>query len=210
MDSTPDSQTLRAPPIGPLQGGMESPSESQAFKVPDATYVAVEYPGYVRNMERAMETLGGLPSVAAAMSAQASYLKVNYRPDDPNSHPILGDRKESRNLLLRISRKRGTAGGSEGDEAPTVKCVARVNTTFRFDGLCDYQYLPIDSGEERRQTRSQAFSCNPTPPTQMQDTSGGSEGSVAPTVKFVARVNTTFRYGRLCDYQYLPIDSGED
>eukprot|EP00798_Chlamydomonas_sp_ICE-L_P025870 gene25870-11540_t len=30
--------------------------------------------------------------------------------------------------------------------APTVKFVARVNTTFRFDGLCDYQYLPIDPG----------------------------------------------------------------
>ena len=67
----------------------------------------VEYPGFVRDSGAALDALGGADAVAAAAGGQAHYLRLKLRPGDPMAHPLLGDRRPARGLLLRISRVPG-------------------------------------------------------------------------------------------------------
>ncbi len=124
-----------------------------SLTVPTTSYSAVEYPGYVRNVDRAMQTLGGGEAIAASLRTQSSFLKLAFRPEDPSSHPLFGDRQETHNhLLLRISRRRGAPEG----EAPSVSIAARVPVTFRFGGLCDFQFLPVADAGAAHQHRDYA------------------------------------------------------
>lgn len=77
--------------------------------------VAIEFPGYVRNVDLATRMLGGVEGVAAAMNTTGSTLnpgglmRVSFRPDDPTCHPLIGDQQPVTGLLLRISRPRTNA-----------------------------------------------------------------------------------------------------
>ncbi len=54
-------------------------------------FLCVEYPGYVKNVEKALDTLGGLKQIRKVYNNQTKFLRVNYRPEDPFSHPLHGD-----------------------------------------------------------------------------------------------------------------------
>jgi general transcription factor 3C polypeptide 5 (transcription factor C subunit 1) len=123
--------------------------DSLSFAVPQQECIAIEYPGFVRNVDKALRTLGGVEAIsAAATQPGGAFLKLHFRPEEPTSHAIYGERTTAQRLLLRISRPRGTAGedgSSSGATAPvTARVVARVPTSIRFNGLADYQYIPVD------------------------------------------------------------------
>jgi general transcription factor 3C polypeptide 5 (transcription factor C subunit 1) len=147
----------------PGEGGDGAPGVA-ALRVPppEAEAVAIEFPGFIRNPARALAALGGEPEAAAALDARAAVLKLWLRPDDPLSHPLFGERRRTRSLLLRIARRRpgagspgasGNGGGSNsgdgsssggGDSGASVAVVAAVPALYRFTGLADFQYLPVD------------------------------------------------------------------
>jgi hypothetical protein len=127
--------------------------------VPHLEAVAIEFPGYIRNPDRALAALGGPAAAAAALDARASVLKCWLRPEDPLSHPLFGERRRARSVLLRVARPRTTttnaagatstaSGPSASDpadgDAVTVTAIATVGASYRFNGLADYQYLPVD------------------------------------------------------------------
>lgn len=129
--------------------GDEAPLAVVTQQVPAAQFAALEYPGYVRNVPRALQTLGGEQAVQAAlMAGSGAYLKLNFRPQEPTSHPIFGDKHETSQLLVRISRKKVRRGASE--QPPKVEIVGRVTTSIRFGGLADFAYLPVDNGNNSR------------------------------------------------------------
>lgn len=74
--------------------------------VPKKRLLAVQYPGHVTNVTRALHTLGGLPAIAQARSSDLNFLELRYRPEDPFCHPLFGDHQETANLLLKIRRHR--------------------------------------------------------------------------------------------------------
>lgn len=150
-------------PAAPASGS----SGADALHIPPVEAVAIEFPGYIRNPERALEALGGAAGAAAALDARAAVLKLWLRPWDPLSHPLYGERRRARSLLLRVSRPRPPAPGSTptggdstgGDGAPgtssaaepsqpaaavAIAAAAVVRASYRFNGLADYQYLPVD------------------------------------------------------------------
>ena len=131
-------------------------------EVPDTTFTALEYPGYVRNIEAALRTLGGTEGLRASLGPTATnnFVKLHLRPADPLSHPLFGDKHLCRDkLLLRISRRRPGAGlsmdvdaaaagaglgSSSSDPAGVqVQVMGRVDTIVRFSGLSDFQYLSL-------------------------------------------------------------------
>ncbi|EFJ50145.1 hypothetical protein VOLCADRAFT_47784, partial [Volvox carteri f. nagariensis] len=71
--------------------------------IPKAEAIAIEYPGFVQDTNKALRTLGGLDSIAIAVGTK-HYLKLKLRPEDRTSHPLYGERHEQTRLLLRISR----------------------------------------------------------------------------------------------------------
>lgn len=127
---------------------MSDPStESDSYEVglgPNE-YIALEYPGYIRNVKKAIYSLGGEEGLAAAGDSDGGFIKLSFRPDEPMSHPIYGERQPHSALLLRISRPKG-----QPDQDPKLQIVGTVSSAVCFHGLADYQYLPIGSSHTTR------------------------------------------------------------
>jgi general transcription factor 3C polypeptide 5 (transcription factor C subunit 1) len=118
-------------------------SAPEQLRIPseDASITAVEFPGFVRNPDRAMQMLGGEKAIAEACEG-GGYLKLSFRPEEPTCHPVFGDSKPtSRTLLLRVSKPRS----APADEPAECQIVGRITATCRFRSLADFQYLPVDT-----------------------------------------------------------------
>ena len=79
----------------------------------------------------------GVIKAAIAPNQTSAVLPLNFRPRDPLSHPIFGDNRPTRGLLLRVTRKR-----NPDSAAPLrTEVVARVSSIFRFTGMADFQFV---------------------------------------------------------------------
>ncbi|XP_021889163.1 transcription factor tau subunit sfc1 isoform X2 [Carica papaya] len=67
---------------------------------------AVHYPGHPSSTSRAIETLGGTEGIMMVRTSQSNKLELHFRPEDPYSHPALGELRPSHSFLLKISRKK--------------------------------------------------------------------------------------------------------
>lgn len=113
--------------------------------------VGVEYPGCVKNVDNMVKTLGGLTNISKVIcNMDKKRLDLRFRPDDVFSKPIYGDLKPASGFLLKVvyrRRRRDVPGPStedaEIDEEPQIDVLGVVRSMFKFDSLCDYQYLPI-------------------------------------------------------------------
>jgi hypothetical protein len=122
-------------------------------ELPAARALAVEYPGFVENVDACLSTLsaGGQSSLQEALQDSSTRgLELRHRPADPMCHPVYGDSRKTFNLLLRVRRRkrRPAAAATEesgGDSADTValeaSVVAVLDRTIRFDAMSDFQYL---------------------------------------------------------------------
>ena len=99
------------------------------------TLVMVEFPGIVVNDAAALATFGGAAGVAAALRTPGAMLPLHLRPEDPQGTAIFGDRVPTKNLVVRVVRRRGAPAG-----APVrAEVVARVPEAFSFKGMADFQ-----------------------------------------------------------------------
>ncbi|KAL6873665.1 hypothetical protein ACP4OV_013747 [Aristida adscensionis] len=113
--------------------------------LPAAEAFAVHYPGYPSSPAGAARTLGGLAAVAKVRSSDpGARLELRFRPEDPYCHPAFGEPRASTGLVLRLSRRKGSA-------APRAEVVARVRTAYHFDGMADFQHIvPKHAAEMRK------------------------------------------------------------
>ncbi|CAG8570655.1 8679_t:CDS:2 [Diversispora eburnea] len=72
--------------------------------IPSQQLFSVEYPGYVKNMDKILQTLGGRKGLKKAVNEDL--MELRFRPGDPFCHPINGDVIPTSNLLLKVSWKR--------------------------------------------------------------------------------------------------------
>jgi general transcription factor 3C polypeptide 5 (transcription factor C subunit 1) len=125
----------------------EASTESQkcapAHELPTTHFSSIEYPGYVRpeSVHKAIHTLGGQSSIDRAFRRNApredSPLELNLRPDNPFSHPLLGELVPTNNILLRVVKRKLKHPRPEDDGAQTVGeytavAVGVVPKTARF------------------------------------------------------------------------------
>lgn len=69
-------------------------------------FVGVEYPGYIKDENHMLETLGGEETVSRTFSNSSRRLELSFRPEDPYAHALCADRSPTANLLLRVKRRR--------------------------------------------------------------------------------------------------------
>ncbi|XP_036385454.1 general transcription factor 3C polypeptide 5 [Megalops cyprinoides] len=112
--------------------------------------VCVEYPGFVNNVDKMLETVGGEKGVSKTYADPARRLELNYRPRDPYSHPLCGNRFPSTSLLLRVRRRRRR--GSGADARVDMEVVGHIGTTYKFQGMGDFQYLAVHTEADGTQT----------------------------------------------------------
>ncbi|XP_078443748.1 uncharacterized protein LOC144713127 isoform X2 [Wolffia australiana] len=143
--------------------------------VPETECFVVHYPGYPSSISRAVETLGGLEEINKKRSFSARRIEIKsenrndvrlelrFRPEDPYCHPAFGDLRPCNGLILKISRKKRKKGGQKeakecelSVEPAELSCciVARVNSSYHFDGLADYQFVvPVHAARSRAEKR---------------------------------------------------------
>ncbi|CAL1702142.1 unnamed protein product [Somion occarium] len=152
MDS-PGAGPSTAPGI-PVDSTLNIPTSAPLHPLPSAHFYSLEYPGYVQScsIPLAVERLGGQARLDSAFRRVASMktdfpLELNFRPENPYSHPVSGEVVHTSNLLLKVvKRKRKRKDGMQLDGEPvgeyTAEVVGVVPKTGRFRAMADFQFRP--------------------------------------------------------------------
>lgn len=148
--------------------------ERMTLTIPNRTYSCIEYPGIVNNVNKAIETLGGLQSVAHVLADTKKRLELRFRPNDVYCKPASSTNDKMCGLLLKVRRRKrqspkvdlldsrpvpasmtGTdephgCQGQPGDDGYEydVEVLGKLTTLISFPGMCDYQYLPFVRNKE--------------------------------------------------------------
>ncbi|KAG9353925.1 hypothetical protein JZ751_012049 [Albula glossodonta] len=117
---------------------------------PDCKLVCVEYPGYVVNVEKMLQTVGGEQGVSKTYSEPSRRLELNYRPQDPYCHPLCGNRFPCTSLLLRVRKRSRKGSGAEAQV--DMEVMGHIGTTYKFQGMGDFQYLAVHTEADGTQT----------------------------------------------------------
>lgn len=113
--------------------------------LPSTPFYSIEYPGYVQiqSVSKAIKTLGGQSSVDNAFKRSAAKLdrclELNFRPENPFSHPVPGEIVPTSKIVLKVvQRRRKIAHSSAHDSGPigeyTLEAVGVTPKTARFRG----------------------------------------------------------------------------
>lgn len=149
--------------------------------LPSTKAFAVHYPGYPSSIARALETLGGTEGIIKARSSQSNKLELHFRPEDPYSHPAIGELHPCNKFLLKISRKKDGDGlSAESVEIPQqanqpetesiaastdvelqenlfADVIAEVSEDYHFNGMVDYQHVvAVHADVSRKKKRNWA------------------------------------------------------
>lgn len=110
----------------------------------------IEYPGFVKNVDKAELTLGGLEAMQKIISSDKDRLQLRFRVSDPLSHPTYGDKMPTKSLLIKIRRRlvrrpqqSSTKCSDYSDDSYNVRLVGVLLTTFKFNCLAEFQWLPM-------------------------------------------------------------------
>ena len=97
-----------------------------------ASCFAVEFPGYIENVDRALATMGGVEGLQEQRKSRPKTLTLKLRPEDDFCHPLVSnDVKKSSMMMLRLHT----------DKEPTVCTIPQV---YYFRSPADLQ---MHSGE---------------------------------------------------------------
>ena len=76
-------------------------------QIPNQEALLLDFPGFVINVQPALDSLGGQDAVSELLAGARQALQLRLRPGDPLAHPILGLKQQTQGLLLRLSPKGG-------------------------------------------------------------------------------------------------------
>ncbi|KAJ2238223.1 tau 95 subunit of transcription factor TFIIIC [Coemansia sp. RSA 1722] len=124
------------------------PEYAERSQIPQRTVLSVEYPGYIKDAEKAIRSLGGREKLARDVSEDTgARLELRYRYNDPTSHPISGEIVPTQNVLIKVTRRIKRAKGASKDKSTEIstetsaEIVGIIEKTARFRKLADFQYV---------------------------------------------------------------------
>ncbi|KAL1930836.1 hypothetical protein VTP01DRAFT_9973 [Rhizomucor pusillus] len=120
--------------------------------IPQRIFAQIDYPGNVRNIDRALETLGGEKEISNALEHNEESLKLNYRPNDPFSHAINGTILPHSGLAVKITRRK-KKNRPEEEATYSAEILGTVVKICRFRALSDFQYI-VPQNDPIRQLRT--------------------------------------------------------
>lgn len=127
--------------------------------------VAIEYPAVVKNLDKMMETLGGMDKLKRTFDDSSSRFELFLRPKDVFSHPLMGDRVNTNNLLVKCVREKITDSSGKVSYVYKANVVGMITVAYKFNSLADFQYLPMERIKGMLETsfwqmRLKPISCN--------------------------------------------------
>lgn len=120
-------------------GDRPATASTAILALPDTKLVCVEYPGFVKNVDKMLDSIGGEQGLSKTYADSSKRLELRYRPKDPYCHPVCGNRFSSTNLLIRVCRRRRKGSNEEGHMS--IEVLGLIETTYKFQGMADFQYL---------------------------------------------------------------------
>uniref|UniRef100_A0A0B6YA37 Transcription factor IIIC subunit 5 HTH domain-containing protein n=1 Tax=Arion vulgaris TaxID=1028688 RepID=A0A0B6YA37_9EUPU len=112
-------------------------------------FVCIDYPGVIQNQDKALATLGGMEGLSKTIY-EGLKLELSFRPNDPYCKPTIGSFTNTKNLLLKIRRRRKVVQDEPQDSSYKgdgfeyqIEVIGTVDKMYIFDKLCDFQYLPV-------------------------------------------------------------------
>ncbi|XP_076066865.1 general transcription factor IIIC subunit l(2)37Cd [Oratosquilla oratoria] len=123
-------------------------------------YVCIEYPGMVNSVDNMIETLGGIQKISKIYCEDNRRMELRFRPNDVYCKPTCGERHNSTALLIKVVRRRKkkklTSPNPKAEEEEPkpeeslhTTLMGVVHTTYRFNNMCDFQYVPVSVTEDR-------------------------------------------------------------
>ncbi|KAF7637513.1 hypothetical protein Mgra_00003029 [Meloidogyne graminicola] len=119
-------------------------------------FVLIEYPGIIKNVDSAIQTLGGLKTISSAHSS-SNPIELQFRPDNLFHSSLVAERRNQGvvfsghlNLVIRVRKRKedkieGNMEGKEKIPSLEIKCLGMVSTVYSFRAICDFQYLPLSN-----------------------------------------------------------------
>ncbi|KAG0132598.1 RNA polymerase III transcription factor IIIC subunit-domain-containing protein [Tuber indicum] len=132
--------------------------------IPPRKIISIEHPAIIKNVDKAIETLGGAKALKKLSETNASPgLDLRFRPEDIMQPPIQSKTVETNNILLKIripKRKRAPGEGPDersvlerlrdaGEEC-AIEAVGTIAQTVRFRDMANYQFNTADVEIVRR------------------------------------------------------------
>ncbi|XP_055710450.1 general transcription factor 3C polypeptide 5 [Phlebotomus papatasi] len=112
--------------------------------------ILVEYPGLVNNVDKCLRTLGGIGKLSETFGNEKKRLELKFTPENLYSKPVFADEHGTMGLLLKIKLPRRPLVNTVEVPSDRVEIVAKIESCYRFSGLCDFQLLPIVKRESGR------------------------------------------------------------
>lgn len=118
--------------------------------------IRVDFPGFIKNIDNALNYMGGLNNVKESLLSEEKTLSFNFRPDDSFSQPNYSTVRNEYSFLLKIKCKRkfAVSGGKKQqisvDFYPEIVCI--TPKTIYFDRPSDFQFLPPLNSHYNNQT----------------------------------------------------------
>jgi len=106
----------------------------------DGQLFCIEYPATVKNDDKMLETLGGYQHINETFSQPNRKLELKFRPETPGCKATCAERTKTSSLLLKAKLMKNT---KTGETKVVHEVIGPVETTYKFNGLCDFQYLPM-------------------------------------------------------------------
>lgn len=85
---------------------MSETTSSKIKYVSTKKFICVEYPGYIKDVDKMLKTLGGEEKLSNTYFNTKRRLEIQFRPDDVYCHSVCGDLQPSRAMILKVKRKR--------------------------------------------------------------------------------------------------------
>lgn len=105
----------------------------------DNTLVRIEYPGLVKNVDKAIESLGGIEEIQNALEQKK--LELLFHPKSQYMKGCVADLDQVVGILVKVTQKTGS-------EELSYEIVGASDTCFKFNRMCDFQYLPLLSKDK--------------------------------------------------------------
>ncbi|KAK4705743.1 general transcription factor 3C polypeptide 5 (transcription factor C subunit 1), partial [Phenoliferia sp. Uapishka_3] len=114
-------------------------------------FVGIEYPGPVKNVSRALKSMGGLDHISRTLIAPpgpALAIELNLNGSNKFHHPVQAGVLDSGNVVMKVVKRRRKRpkvdeSGQEIDAGfYTIEAIGVASKTVRFRGMADFQYNP--------------------------------------------------------------------
>ncbi|KAL6422616.1 hypothetical protein ACFW04_010683 [Cataglyphis niger] len=200
----------------------------------DKKLICIKYPGNVVNVNKAIETLGGISSISMTVDAPNRRLELRFRPDDGYSKPACGDRHSTIGFLLRVRIKKNRVTQADITEATKSKCTDITNVEATASCIIDSKEnfkttvkenscknnVSIEDTVERRHTADDIKNFDgaheESSPKRKKNVLCTFDNNKyenlsekidyeLPCLKILGRVETEFKFTNLCDFQYVPM-----